>query len=152
MERPYTYSYNQMYKKYNTLLQASRSQCRADEDVGLRPLGCWECGFEYRLGYRCLSRVLSGTGRYYRPVPPPWKSCRLLLMVVFKCNNNHWHLTMSRYKEDRIRKKKESITSGLSVVLLVQLPSLLNPPSSYVHITRNELSRYPVTCKSTKAR
>lgn len=30
---------------------------RAVEDVGLRPLNCWDCGFESRLGHGCLSVV-----------------------------------------------------------------------------------------------
>ena len=25
--------------------------------VGLRPLACWDCGFEYRRGHGCLSVV-----------------------------------------------------------------------------------------------
>jgi len=25
--------------------------------VGLQPLACWECGFEYKAGHGCLCRV-----------------------------------------------------------------------------------------------
>jgi predicted Zn-ribbon and HTH transcriptional regulator len=28
---------------------------RAVKGVGLRPLGCWDCGFEFRHGNLCLS-------------------------------------------------------------------------------------------------
>jgi predicted Zn-ribbon and HTH transcriptional regulator len=30
---------------------------RADEGVGLRPLACWDCGFETRRRYGCRSVV-----------------------------------------------------------------------------------------------
>ena len=36
-----------------------------------------------------------------------------VLLTVIRCNNNPLHSTVSRYKEDRLRKKKESIASGL---------------------------------------
>jgi uncharacterized membrane protein len=75
-----------------------------------------------------------------------------VLLTVIKCNNNPLQLTISRYKEDRLRKKKESIASGLTVVLIAQPSSFLNPPSSNVYRTLNELPRYPVTCKNAKAR
>ena len=41
------------------------------EDVGLRPLACWDCGFEFHRGHGCISLVsvvccqveVSATGR-----------------------------------------------------------------------------------------
>jgi len=30
---------------------------RADQGVGLRPLACWDCGFESHRGHGCLSLV-----------------------------------------------------------------------------------------------
>ena len=31
---------------------------RAVEDLGLRALACWDCGFDNRRGHECLSGVL----------------------------------------------------------------------------------------------
>jgi hypothetical protein len=34
-----------------------RSHWPRGQSVGLRPLACWDCGFEYRQGHGCLSFV-----------------------------------------------------------------------------------------------
>jgi hypothetical protein len=41
-----------MFQYNKTIFQADPS-----DRVGLRPLACWECGFEYRRGHRCLYLV-----------------------------------------------------------------------------------------------
>ena len=41
-------------KQFTVITKASPSG-RAVESVGLRPLACWYCGFEYHRGHGCLS-------------------------------------------------------------------------------------------------
>jgi hypothetical protein len=102
--------------------------------------------------YLCC--ILSGRGRCFGQNLFHRSLTDCVLLTVIKCNNNPLHLTISRYvhKKDRLRKKKESTARGLAVVLITQSSSLLNPPSSNLYRTLNELSRYPVTCKTAKAR
>ena len=38
-------------------MKAADSSGRTAKGVGLRPLACWECGFESRRGHGCLSLV-----------------------------------------------------------------------------------------------
>jgi predicted Zn-ribbon and HTH transcriptional regulator len=49
------------------------------QGVGLRPLACWNCGFESRRGHGCLSLmcVLSGRGLCVEPIPRPEMSYRV---------------------------------------------------------------------------
>jgi len=41
-----------MYSEYCRFVHTNTCTC-----VGLRPLACWDCGFESHRGYRCLSLV-----------------------------------------------------------------------------------------------
>jgi len=52
---------------------------RAVEDVGLRPLVCWDCGFEFVC---CDFYVISGRGLCEELIPRPGKSYRLWCIVV----------------------------------------------------------------------
>jgi hypothetical protein len=37
--------------------------------LDLRPLACWDCGFESRQGHRCLSHVIVVCCHHDRPLP-----------------------------------------------------------------------------------
>ena len=75
-------------------------QCRSrlpHKDMGLRPLACWDCGFESPLGHSFLSVLnivccqveVSVTGRSL--VQRSLTECGVLLSVV-RCNSNLLHL------------------------------------------------------------
>lgn len=150
----YTSSNNEMYKKYNTLLQASRSQC--PRGLRSRSATAHLLGLRVRIpqGYECLFICIVCQGEVAASaqtlIQGHLTDC--VLLTVIKCNNNPLHLTVSGHKDDRLWKKKASIASGLTVILIPQSSSLFNPPVSYVYRTLNELPRYPVTCKTAKAR
>ena len=47
--------------------------------MGLRPLACWDCGFEahWKHGYVSVGRWMSGRGLYDGPIPLPQESYRV---------------------------------------------------------------------------
>jgi hypothetical protein len=68
-------------------LQPSPVAARS-KGVGLWPLACWECGFEFRRGHGCVSVccvccVLSGSGHCIGPITRPEKSYRVWFVWVW---------------------------------------------------------------------
>ena len=56
---------------------------RSKACVFLRPLACWDSGFESCRGHGCLLLwVLSGTGLCDRPIPHPEESYRVRVCVI----------------------------------------------------------------------
>jgi len=45
-----SYSANHLPFKWSVLLKLAGPSCRAVEGIGLRPLACWDCGFESHRG------------------------------------------------------------------------------------------------------
>ena len=62
----------------------------AERSKGLRPLACWDCGFDSRPGHGCLSLVsvvccqvqVSATGRSLAQRNPT--DCRVSVYVIYK--------------------------------------------------------------------
>ena len=78
-------SYVVSVNRFRILSQAGPSD-RAVEGVGLRPLACWDRGFESQRGHGCLSVVsvvcLSGRGLCVELMTRPEDSYRLWCVVV----------------------------------------------------------------------
>jgi len=58
------------------------SSGRAVYCVGLRPLACWDCGFESRRGHECECCLLLGRGVCDELITRPEESYRLWCVVV----------------------------------------------------------------------
>ena len=70
---------------------------RVVQDVGLRPLACWGCGFEFRLGHGGLSLLnvvcCISSGLCDWPIPRPEKSSQVCCVIVCdRCKYNPLHL------------------------------------------------------------
>jgi hypothetical protein len=71
-----TYSHSRIF--ISVMSSCADPSGHAVEGVGLRPLYCWDCGFESRRGHGCLScYVLSGGCLYVGLIPRPEESYRL---------------------------------------------------------------------------
>jgi len=73
---------------------------RAVRGVGLRPLPCWDCGFESHKGHGlCLLWVLcvlSGRGLCDELITRPDESYQIWCLVVYKYALAHWGLSRQK--------------------------------------------------------
>jgi len=69
---------------------------RLEEGIGLRSLGCWDCGFEFHRTPGCLPFWMLSVVRGFcdRPIPRPEESywlcvcvCVCVSLSVIRCNN-----------------------------------------------------------------
>jgi hypothetical protein len=99
---PYVTQICFVFKGLNVINVYSRTHWPRGQSLGLRPLACWDCGFESSRGNGCLSVcceccVLSGKGLCDGLITRPEKSCRLCVyhsLSVIGCNNKPLHLQL----------------------------------------------------------
>ena len=109
--------------------------------MDLRPLACWNCGFESRRGHRILSVAIVVCCQV-EVRRSPISECVCVSLRVNKCNSNHLQLQLvgRRYRNKKGKKQESDTRTGFSLsisvfafsVAFITAPySFIQPPMLY---------------------
>ena len=112
--------------------------CRSRWPRGLRPLVCWECGFESHLGHGCLSLVNVVCCQTDGLIPCPEEFCQLCVcvcvcVIIWKIPPLHLQCVGIR-GQTKIRTLDDRFAPHRYIV---QLHSPISLPALYVTCTGN---------------